>query len=277
MSNNRRKKVEEKRGASDPSRTGVNLLPPQRHREILASMETNGSVRVTHLARRMGVTEETIRRDLEKLGADGQLVRIHGGAVSVRQERQKVPFDARKSTNHKANRRIAGKAVAYIDEGDVIALDGSTTALELARIIPDMPITVITNALAIASTLLDRKLVRVVSTGGQLDRDSACFVGSMAEEGLERFNILKFFFSCRGIDLERGLSEACDQHASIKRRMLKLANRSYLLADPSKCQVRSMVFFAGVGDVDVMITDDKIDASFVEAIQGDGVEVVVAD
>lgn len=261
-----------------PTRTRpANMLAPHRHREILAALESNGSVRVTNLARRLGVTEETIRRDLEKLGAEGLLVRIHGGAISVNDERQDIPFEVRKATNLAQKRAIAQRAVEMIHEGDVIALDASTTALELARLIPDMPITVVTNALSIVSALLDRKLVKVVSTGGQLDSDSACFVGSMAEAGLARFSLSRVFLSCKGVDLERGLSEANDEHASIKKSMLDLADRVYLLADHSKFALRSMVFFAQASAVDTLITDAGTEASVIAACESMGVEVEVAD
>ena len=252
------------------------MLAPQRHREILSSLETNGSVRVTNLARRLGVTEETIRRDLEKLGNEGLLVRIHGGAISVHDERQDIPFEVRKTTNLAQKQAIAARAVELIHEGDVIALDASTTALELARLIPDMPITVVTNALGVASALLDRKLVKVVSTGGQLDSDSACFVGSMAEAGLARFSVSRVFFSCKGVDLDRGLSEANDEHASIKKNMLDLADRVYLLADHSKFGLRSMVFFAQASEIDTLITDTETEASVIAACEKVGVEVEVA-
>jgi DeoR/GlpR family transcriptional regulator of sugar metabolism len=187
-----------------------------------------------------------------------------------------LPFDVRSAANLAAKRAIAAAALAHVVEGDVIGLDASSTACELAQRIPDLSLTVITNSLVIARFLASRPKIKTICAGGDLDAPSLSFVGSVAEAALERFHIDKLFFSCRGLDSERGLSVAADEHARMKRKMLDLATRAYLLADHSKFGVKSVVFFAPLSDVDVVITDSAADGSAVPGLAAAGVKVETA-
>jgi DeoR/GlpR family transcriptional regulator of sugar metabolism len=241
----------------------------------LADLQEQGAVRVTALAERFGVAEETIRRDLDKLSDEGQLARTHGGALSIRNDRVDLPLAVRKNSRAVEKQAIAQQALTHIQPHDVIALDASTTVLELVCLLPDMPLTVITYGLDAARLLIDRPQIQVISTGGELDPKSVCLLGPIAEANLRQFSIPKVFFSCKGIDLERGYSEASTAHASIKELLLQLADRSFLLADHSKFGVRSMTYSGDLAAVDVVITDDQTDASFLNALKQVGVETEV--
>ncbi|MEW6742389.1 MAG: DeoR/GlpR family DNA-binding transcription regulator [Planctomycetota bacterium] len=252
------------------------MLGPQRHRHILDRLSRSGSVRVTELAQELQVTEETVRRDLEKLDVDGKLIRIHGGALRIDDDRDELPFGVRETVNLEAKRSIARQAVKHVAEGDVIALDASSTATELARLIPDIPLTVVTNGLAVTSALLDRQRVRLVCTGGILDTPSLSYLGTLAESAFERFNVRKLFFSCKGVDLARGLSVTADGQARMKRRMLDLAEASYLLVDSSKLGTRAVEFFASLEEVDLLITNGPADAAILKEIAARGVAIETA-
>ncbi|HUU96140.1 MAG TPA: DeoR/GlpR family DNA-binding transcription regulator [Phycisphaerae bacterium] len=252
------------------------MLAQQRQREILSQLGRGGGVRVAPLAKAFAVAQETIRRDLDKLESEGRLVRTHGGAVPVQNNRRELPFDLRKVTNLEAKKAIAARALRHVSEGDVIAVDASSTVHELARIIPDMPLTVITNSLPVAAFLVDGVHIRVVATGGMLDAPSRSFTGTLAEHALERFNVNKLFLSAKGVDLARGLSEATDEQARVKRRMIDAAERTYLLADHGKFGVRSVVFYASPADVDLVITDAGTDAAVIEELTRMGVKTDIA-
>ncbi len=235
------------------------MLARQRHQEILNRVGRAGAVRVAELAQWLNVAEETIRRDLEKLDGEGKLIRTHGGAMPLPEDRREVPFDVRRSKHSAEKESIGAAAARLVSEGDIIALDASSTVYCLARALPDCPLTVLTNSMEVATLLMSRPRIQVVSTGGMLDVASQSFVGSFAEEALSRLHIGKLFLSSKGVDLGRGLSEAADEHARLKRRMLDLADETYLLADHSKFGVKSVVFFADLKDVDVVITDRGVD------------------
>ncbi len=252
------------------------MLAEQRHSEIIRRLSDVGGVRVADLARDLSVTEETIRRDLERLGREGRLLRTHGGAVPVQPISRDLPFDVRRTAHHEEKVAIARHAVACIGEGDVIALDPSSTVHELTKVIPDIPLTVVTNSLIATVRLLNRKHVHVLSTGGILEQTTCAWVGSFAERTLERLNINKLFLSSKGVDLARGLSEVDDAQAAIKRRMLELADEAYLLVDHSKFHQRSAVLVAELREIDVVITDAAVDAGVVQALQSVGCRVEIA-
>lgn len=243
------------------------MLAQQRHREILRRIAARGGARVAELARALRVTEETIRRDLDRLGREGRLLRTHGGALPVEEASRDEPFDVRRTAHHEEKVAIARRALAFIAEGDVIALDASSTVHELTRLIPDIPLTVVTNSLLASVRLLSRRQVRVLATGGLLDPASCAWVGSLAERALERVNISKLFLSAKGLDLERGLSEVDDAQARVKRRMLELAERRFLLLDHSKLNVRSIVWLADLAEVDVIITGPQADGQVLRALK----------
>lgn len=252
------------------------IFPTERHRQILLDVQRRGNVRVVDLAERFDVAEETIRRDLEKLDAQGRLVRTHGGAVAIDEPRRDPPFERRASTHAASKRAIAAEAIKRIEPDQVIGLDASSTALELARALPDIPLTVVTCSPVLPPMLADREHVKIVSTGGELDADQMCYVGWVAEHAVRRFNLHIAFLSCRGCEASRGLSEASESHARIKRRMHDLAERTIVLADHSKLGVRSSVFYADVSDADELITDSRADAKQVADLRAAGVTVTQA-
>ncbi|NOY42820.1 MAG: DeoR/GlpR transcriptional regulator [Planctomycetes bacterium] len=258
------------------SRSTSTPLARERQLQILVELEEEGAVRVSSLAEQFQVAEETIRRDLDKLSVKGRLARTHGGAISIRNDRSDLPVTVRKTTNAAEKRHIAASAVLHVDPGDVIALDASTSVSELACLLPDMPLTVVTNGLEIVRLLARRPAIKVISTGGELDAKSMCFLGPVAEATIRQFEISKVFLSCKAIDLERGYSEASTAHASIKRLLIELAGCSYMLADHSKFGVRSMAYSSALGNMDVVITDAKVDTNTLDVLHAAGVATEIA-
>lgn len=249
------------------------MLAPERHRRILQLVSSQTTVRTAEVARALNVTEETVRRDFEKLELDGQLTRTHGGALRGEGARRDLPFTSREPMNVAEKRLIAQRALDFIEPGNTILLDASSTALELARQLPDQPLTVVTNALKVAIELVDRQEMQVVMIGGTVNSRSLSAGGPLVDSALDFYNIEKAFISCRGVDPQRGLSESNDEHARLKRRIITLAERTYLLADHTKLPLRSNFFFANLGEIDVLITDSTPDAEIATALTAAGVEV----
>ncbi|CAG7617611.1 DeoR/GlpR family DNA-binding transcription regulator [Paenibacillus allorhizosphaerae] len=243
------------------------MLVAERHREIVNVLDQEGSVRVTELARLFQVTEETIRRDLERLEAEGRLVRTHGGAVGIRHYEREAPFSEREISYMQEKIAIAREAVQRVVEGDTILLDASTTAWQMARLLPDMRLTVLTNAIKVAVELADRTRIRVISTGGTLSPASLSFVGPAAERMLKEYHVNKLFFSCKGIDVELGLRESSESNAMIKRRMMSISDHRYLLADHSKFGTRALEMLAPLKEVEEIITDSKIDTALLQQLK----------
>ena len=252
------------------------MLAMERRRAILDRLTLHPSVRVADLAPSLQVTQETVRRDLEVLEADGLLLRTHGGAVPLPSDRAELPLDVRETVHLDLKRAIAAHAASSIREGQVIALDASSTARELARLLPDIPLTVVTTSLAAAIALRTRPRIRVIATGGVLDTPSQSFIGEIAAETLDRFHFSRAFISCQGVDLIRGLSVTADEQAGIKRRMIALADEAVLLADSSKFGVKAVEFFAKLTDLDEIITDPGLDAATRARLVKAGIRVEIA-
>jgi len=251
------------------------MLALQRQREILKIVEMDRVVRVNDLAKRFDVTEETIRRDLSMLETAGRVTRSYGGAVITQIERHELPHNQREITNRIAKARIADEALSRIEEGDRILLDASSSALFLAQRLPDIPLTVITHSAPVIQALSAHKLIRLISIGGEFSRATMSFFGSLAEKNLMEYHVNKLFFSCWGVDPQRGLSDPNEQTARLKQKMLGVADERFLLADHSKFNVRALAVIADVSAVTEIITDHETPETLRQPICACGVTVTI--
>ncbi len=251
------------------------MLAQERHRRILQLVGAHGSVRTTDLAVSMDVTEETVRRDFAKLESDGLLVRIHGGAMRGDSNRMELPLTSRESMNLSEKRAIARRALDNIQAGDTILLDASTTAYELACLLPDISIVVLTTALKVAVELSEREAVQVVMIGGAVSKRSLSCAGRLSELSIDHYNIQKAFISCRGVDITRGLSEANEEQARLRHHIISRADRTFLLADSSKFGLKSSFFFAKLDEIGVLVTDRLPDPALAPEIASLGLELQI--
>jgi DeoR family L-fucose operon activator len=251
------------------------MLPVDRHSEILHILDTSNVVRVSDLSGRFRVSEETVRRDLERLEQDGVVRRIYGGAVRVSGRAMELSFQKRQTRNLEQKRRIAALAKDLVAEGESIVMDASTTALELARILPHMRLTVLTNGVS-AILELANKGINVMSTGGALRQSNLSLIGPVAERSLDGYFVDKAFVSCRGLTAREGATEASDMEVALKRRMLKAAKRAVFLVDSSKFGQVAFCTICELGDIHTVVTDDKVAPDLVAEMEAAGVEVLIA-
>jgi DeoR/GlpR family transcriptional regulator of sugar metabolism len=235
------------------------MLTLERHQEILKLIEREGSARVSDLAGRFEVTEETIRRDLQKLAATDQIRRSHGGAIFNDRSAQESPYWFREIANEAEKSRIAEEAIRRILPGERVILDASTTAWHMAKRLPNQPLTVITHSVQVIQALARTHSVDVIGLGGTLAHNSMSFVGPVAERQLQDYHVDKVFMSCRGIDFQTGLTDASVAQAQLRRLMLDQADHRTLLIDHSKFGVKALAHIAGIEAFDEMITDSSVD------------------
>lgn len=252
------------------------MLAVERHRRLLEMLNAQGSIRTAAAAQALGVTEETVRRDFEKLEAEGALVRSHGGAVKIESTRREFPVEERALQHQAEKLRIAAAAVARIQPGQTILFDASTTALQTAQLLPDQPLTVLTNAVQTALVLSQKQEIRVVLLGGHFHSSSQSCTGWAAEQMVESFRIDTAYISCRGLDAKRGLSDATEEQARLKRLIVKHAEEVCLLADTSKVGTRSSFYFAQTSDIDVWITDCEPSPAFKAEICSPAPHIIIA-
>lgn len=252
-------------------------LSEERHQIILETLEARGSITVNEMVERFGVSEMTIRRDLDALERKGLLRRVHGGAVLDRGRSYEPPFVARAIENLAAKQQIAKAAVAMIENGDSIILDVGTTTLEIARQLMDKQnLTVITPCLQIASLLAENSNIRLIVTGGIVRPIELSMVGHLAERALRDFYVDKLFLGAAGVDLDAGLTEYNLEDTLVKQVMIKNAKRVILVADASKFGRIAFTAIAPLSIVNTLITDENLDLEWISRLRKLEIEVIVA-
>lgn len=250
------------------------MLAIDRQRRILKLLNDLGSLRTIETASELGVTDETIRKDFEILEKRGNLIRTHGGASRPEKTREELPFTARQTIRREEKSAIARLAASRIQANETIFLDASSTALTLTEFLPDLPLTILTNALNVFTALSDRPNLDLICTGGLYDPKSRSFIGLTAEKALQRYNIHRMFFSGNGLHLGRGVSESNARQAAFKERVVENAEDVVFLADHSKLGEKSAFFFAEVSSLSCLITDKAADPEFIRKLAESGVEVM---
>ncbi|MGA0900581.1 MAG: DeoR/GlpR family DNA-binding transcription regulator [Luteolibacter sp.] len=253
------------------------MLAIERQRQILELLAESGSLRTTETAEKLGVTDETVRKDFELLERRGELKRIHGGASKLERVRPDLSFVERQAVMRAEKQAIAKLAASRIQPGETIFLDASSTALTLTEYLPeDMPLTILTNALNVFTALADRPMLDLMSTGGLFDARSRSFIGLTAERVLQRYNIHRMFLSGSGLHVGRGVSESNARQAAFKERVVAHAEDVVFMADHSKLGRKASFFFAELGELSCVITDCAADLEIRHEIENSGTEVLVA-
>ncbi|MCS7061986.1 MAG: DeoR/GlpR family DNA-binding transcription regulator, partial [Anaerolineae bacterium] len=199
------------------------LFMEERRQEILRCVNELGRVSVGDLSQRFGVSEVTIRADLQALADCNLIVRTHGGAVPADRVLPDISLSARLKQQVREKDRIGEAGAALVSDGDAIFLDSSSTALAIARQLKDRRhLTVISNSLAVAHELLDAPGVTVVMPGGVLRRETASLIRSDSLESLRKFNIQKGFFGAHGLNDPEGLTDVSADEAEMKQPMVAM-------------------------------------------------------
>ena len=234
----------------------------------------SGAVSTIKAAKTLAISEETVRRDFEKLEADGLLSRRHGGAIRPNESHRDLSLDSREIANVTEKKIIAELALGQIQTGDIVFFDASSTVFHLACLLPNLEMMVSTTALKVAVELARRPAIQVILSGGAVSPRSLSCQGSLADLILERCHVQKAFLSCRGLDAERGLSEANAEQAALKRKIMSFAEQTILLADHTKTGVKSPYFFAKLADIDVFVTDFKPGNAVTRALDKGGGKLI---
>lgn len=249
----------------------------ERQQRILELLEQNGAVWVSKLSEEMGVTEETVRRDLEKLEKRELLRRTHGGALPIDEGSYDLSLAKRKGINVEIKEKLAQEAVRHIATGDTVFLDASTTTFFMARALKKMKrVTVITNSVRIINELMDHDAIKVIAVGGLVSQNQS-FVGQLAVRSIkEDYFANKMFFSSKGITLDAGILESNEQECGIKQQMLENAKERYYLCDQSKIGRIGFVKLAPFAQIDHIITEADLDGEWTAALQEAQVDVIQA-
>ena len=250
------------------------MLPIERRGEILQKLMMDGKVVVNELAEKYEVTEETIRRDLEKLESEGYAKKTYGGAVRNDNMTSELPYTVRKQTNVSGKKYIAEIIGSLISDGDSLLLDSSSTALFMIKSISTKHhLTLVTNSVEILLDLPQGHDWNIVSTGGMYRSESMSFFGAAAEEVVEKYYADFAVFSCKGFDIEKGMTDGRETFAMLKKAFIRSAKKVVLAVDHTKFNKISFVRLGELDDVDIIVTDVEPSEKWKNLLKEKGIEL----
>ena len=232
------------------------MLAIERKNEILDKLRAEQRVLVSDLAEYYHVTEETIRRDLDKLEKEGYATKTYGGAILGNSTKTDLSYTIRNKTNVEAKNQIAAIASRLIEDGDHLMLDDSSTSLYLAKKLKEKKgLTVITNSVELVVELSGVEGWTIILTGGRLKPESLALVGDQTQQSLRHYHVDKAVMSCKGIDLESGVTDSSEFHSQTKQSMLCCAKKRILILDSSKFDKVSFIDIAPLDAFDTVVTN----------------------
>ena len=237
--------------------TKYHMLAIERQRKILESARRDGTVRTQELSAALGVAEETVRRDLDALSRQGLLRRTYGGAADLSMGFHEYSQNEREVRQSEEKSAIAKLAAKQIIAEDTIMLDASSTALELARQLPEgLKLRVLTYSHGVVEKLAMRTDIELILLGGFYEPKGRRFMGMLTEMGARAFRIDRFFFSGDGYDPELGLGEPNPEESRLKATVMNHAKWRCALLDHTKLGKATDHFFVKPHELDMLITDE---------------------
>ena len=252
----------------------------ERRTLLLNELKNKGKVSVVELSKAFGVTEVSIRKDLEELENRKLLIRVKGGAVSLHTDSQHDDMlISEKSLIHpKEKRRLGAFAASLVQDGESLIIDSGTTMMQVAKYLdPAQRLTIITNALDIAISLYKKDNYQVIVLGGNMRNVSFSTVGMVAEANLKNFYADKLFLGVDSISIRDGISTPDIEEASLNQAMLSCAREVIAVFDSSKVNRRSFAHIAMLDRVDTIVTDNHIPDDLREYIQMKGIKLHVVN
>jgi DeoR family fructose operon transcriptional repressor len=255
----------------------INMYAEERQLWIVERARAGGRVEVAALAEELGVTTETVRRDLTTLERHALLRRVHGGAIPIERLGFEPALAARDSVLTAEKERIARLALAELPDEGTILLDAGTTTARLADALPpDRELVVLTNSLPIAMSLSVRPNLTVLMLGGRVRGRTQAAVDAWALQALADSYVDVAFIGTNGISPERGLTTPDTTESAVKRAMIRAARRSVVLADHTKVGQDHLSRFATLDAIDTIITDAAVDTQVADELRAQGPRVLLA-
>jgi DeoR/GlpR family transcriptional regulator of sugar metabolism len=251
------------------------MLTTQRKQELLVSLKENGQIVAKDMSVAMGVSEDTIRRDLRELAREGLLQRVHGGALPA--SPAMADFAGRERLRHDGKMAIGAMAAAMIEPGHVVILDGGTTAREVARHLPlDLKATIVTHSPTIALELLNHTNIEVILIGGRFFKHSVVAVGAATIEAISQIRADIFFLGVTGVHPKTGLTTGDYEEAAVKRALSHAAAETFVLASAEKLNAASPYAVIGLDEVNGIITERGVDEDLIKPYKERGITVLRA-
>ncbi|MFO1026756.1 MAG: DeoR/GlpR family DNA-binding transcription regulator [Acetobacteraceae bacterium] len=251
------------------------MLTQERKAHILAVLQREGRVVAKAVSQTLGLSEDTIRRDLRELAAEGRLQRVHGGALPA--SPALADFAGRTKVSPEGKIAVGRAAAALVRPGQVVFVDGGTTAVQLARHLPpDLRATVVTHSPSIAVALVDHPTVEVELIGGRLFKHSIVTTGAAAIEAIARIRADLFFMGVTGVHPEAGLTTGDAEEAAVKRALARQSAETVVLASAEKIGAASRYLVLPVAEVSTIVIESRLPQVAASAYTTLGVRLLTA-
>jgi len=255
--------------------TGIAMLTTHRKQQILSILKLQGQVVAKEVSQEMGVSEDTIRRDLREMAQEGLLQRVHGGALPA--SPAIVDFAGRELITADGKVAIGRAAAKLIQPGQVVMLDGGTTARQVARHIPlELKATIVTHSPTIATELLNHPNVEVILIGGRLFKHSVVAVGAVAIQAIAGIHADTYFMGVTGVHPKSGLTTGDYEEAAVKRALSRAAAETIVLASSEKLNAASPYVVVSLSEISGIITERAVAASLTKPYEKLGISVTRA-
>lgn len=251
------------------------MLATDRQSLILDILSKEKSVKNSELVKILNVSLETLRRDLELLEKDGLLEKVHGGAKQ-KIKIMEIPYSQRVLKNTSEKIELAKLAINLIENGDIIALNSSSTNIEIAKLIREknLSITVLTNSLLIAYELSSCSNINMILAGGIYSQKEFAFLGQVTANFLNNFTANKCFLSVGGISLDKGITDFYIDEVLVEKKLIDISTEIIVVADSSKFEHNSLFCIAPLKDINFIITDSKIGNDIKDLYIENGVKII---
>lgn len=255
------------------------MLTRARRELLLQRLKQDGQIVAKALSEQLGLSEDTIRRDLRELAREGLLQRVHGGALPLDLPPSPAlgTFAERQRISSAAKPAIARAAAAMIEPGQVVFIDGGTTAVQLARQLPrELSATVVTHSPSVAVELVEHALIDVIMIGGRLFKHSIVAMGPAALEAIARIHADIYFMGVCSLHPETGISTGDFDEAGIKRAISHAARRTVVLASPEKLDTAAPFQIAPLSRVDAIVVNAGVPDALLAPYREMGIEITLA-
>ncbi|MBB5182741.1 DeoR/GlpR family DNA-binding transcription regulator [Catenisphaera adipataccumulans] len=237
----------------------------ERRKQIIELISINGTVKTSELAEKLGVSSETIRRDLNALTENGEINRWLGNAVVHKNDFGIYPISSRLENNKEEKIRICKEAISLIENDSVFFLDTGSTVLHFANLIKDKEFTIITNSLPVVNTLFDTKN-RIIFTGGYINTKVSCSYGPETISFLQSVRVDAAIMGTSGFERHNGPTTNNFEDLDVKQHAINCAKKTFVLSDSSKATYSSMLKYAKWSDIDVLITSQETNKNIIESL-----------
>ena len=253
------------------------MFANERQDIILNKLNTNGSITVSELVKDFQVSIETVRRDLETMENQGLLTRVHGGAISIKDDSPFLDVNKRVMENRDLKLEACLTAINYLAPGDFIGLDSGTTATIFAELLKEHPvrnITIVTQSVFTYSILADTPGIRVITLGGEYNSKEQIFCGALTEGFYKQFHFTKSFIVPSAISLENGIQDFIIVSYNFQKYMLEASDESFIICDSTKFGKSGTLKLSDLSDEYTIITDSNLSDDLCEKLVKTGIKIL---